>query len=388
MRILISKKVLFNKLFILKDFVPKKSSIPILENVLLKAKNNKLKLFVIDLNSYAITKTKKVEIEKEGSITVSINSLFSILKDLKVDMIRLEVIGINNEFVLITSGMSEYKIPSLSADDFPVAIKGNNKQDLCQIKAEVLLDALRKSIFAVTADKNRYNLSGIYFTKSKKDSLRLIATDGYRMNLVKFKKIKINLKEKEGMIIANLSKLYKILNKNLEEEVKISYEIIEGNNNFIISFKLKNFIFKFREIEGNFPDYKQVIPDKKKQKNIAVLNRLILIGVLKRLNKINNKYLTFDFKKTSCYCLVKDSEKGEVKEKIKIKFRGQDKFKINISNFRLMEFLKSVNSDFIEMKMSDEKSVIQFNEFLKNNKDKEEQDFSYNYLLMPIYNTE
>jgi DNA polymerase-3 subunit beta len=178
----ISKQELMKGLSMTQSAVEKKSTMPILSNVLLKAENKNLKLMATDLEIGVIC-DHKAEVITPGSITVNAKTLYDIVRELPDSLVH--IVKGKNDWLELNCGRSNFKVMGLSADEFP-NLPENNDGTSYNLDASTILGMLSKVHFCMSTDENRYNLNGIYIEQpeGKKSTLRMVATDGHRLSLV------------------------------------------------------------------------------------------------------------------------------------------------------------------------------------------------------------
>ena len=229
--------------------VGKDSSLPILANILLETENGRLKLSATDLE-IGITAWVGGKVEKEGKITIPAKLFSEYITNLNAAKINLLLFG--ND-LKIEAGNSHAVLKGINAEEFPLIPK-IEQAPICSVKSGELQQALNQTIFAAATDESRPEIAGIY-VKIKDKSLCIAATDSYRLA-----EKKIYIKDKiseavEAIIPAKtLSELNRIINNN-NEDVVISFSENQ------IKFTLENIEIISRLVEGQYPDYTQIIPE-------------------------------------------------------------------------------------------------------------------------------
>jgi len=382
MEFIINKEELLESLSLIQGIIPKNITIPILGNILFKAKNDKLRIYATNLEVYFKTVLKEKRM-REGEITLCYKDLFNVVKGIEGKEIHFRIKDDN--YIELSSNNQSYIVSTISADDYPVFI--NIKKDLIdlfEIKSSLLLEAINKTIFATSKDENRHHLQGVYFTWDKKKfNLKLVATDGYRVNLIRFKDIKVSklINDKEGLILPtnDLLSLKKILSKYQEQNVKIS--LLKKYESVLFRIGKIRFIVKI--IQGNFPDYKQIVPTNKENQKVMIINREGLISALQRLGKFYH-VIDFELTKNNLSLGAHNEEKGQhALESLPIKYIGK-KFKISFTNQYLLDFLKVIKTKKVIFKMIEFNDVVVIKEKIKE-EESELRDFKYTYYLMPFF---
>jgi len=224
------------------------NTLPILTNFLLKAEDGKLTVYGTDLEVYT-TFTIPAVVKKDGVILINHKKLSNIIKTLK-DKDKEITIKTENDFIFINN--VKIKI-DFEPDDFP--LPESYPSDLAvSISGKELLKGITKTMYASTKDISRFALDGVCFSFTS-DKLDFVATDGHRLALYS---TEIDGKGLEGKYVIP-TKTIKLL-KNVIKPVYDNIEFVF--NNKYAFFKVDNTVIQTKLLEGVFPDYKQVIPDK------------------------------------------------------------------------------------------------------------------------------
>src|SRR5437773_3700034 len=259
MNLTISKEQIINGLQAVQNVVSTRTTLPILSNVLLRAEGDKLELTATDLD-VTITCAVEAKVSKPGASTVPVKKLFGIVRELNNSEIDLEVDDKN--VCSVRSGPSFYKIHGLSADEFPPRpqFKEDKKVVLPQ---ETVRSMMRKTSFAISTDESRYVLNGIFFSL-KDHKMTMVATDGRRLALVDEEVDVSEMSHGEFIIPA---KAVNELNRLLQEKGEVEMKYSENQAAFTLKDE-KGFtvLIITKLIEGNYPNYHQVIPSEIKER--------------------------------------------------------------------------------------------------------------------------
>ena len=243
--------------------IEKRSTLPILSNVLLDANNSKLIITATDLDLIFIHQINNIEILEEGKTTTTSSIMHDIVRKFssgkKVNLTLTDLSKLQVE-----SEKSIFNLNCISPSEFPLTDENFNDKEFI-INSKQLLKLLNKCKFSVSNDETRHYLSGIYLHQSEvedKNYLTAVATDSHRMSI---SKIKLNQKIEFEPIILPKKTIFQLcsLLENYDGDVKIS------NIKSKIKFELSNSILISKLIDGKFPNYIQVIP-KNNQKKLEV----------------------------------------------------------------------------------------------------------------------
>ena len=183
MELTIRKEDLVKGLGKSQPIVEKKTSMPILSNVLIQARESMIVFRATDLET-SFEGKYPAKVSKEGSITVPANKLFEIVKELPSEDIYLKTK--ENSYLHVTGGRAKFELVGLPAEDFPAVPEVDEIPEL-QIQGEILDEMLEKTRFAISQEETRFNLAGLFVEKRKKGDkqmIRMVSTDGHRLSLI------------------------------------------------------------------------------------------------------------------------------------------------------------------------------------------------------------
>jgi DNA polymerase-3 subunit beta len=345
MKFRIEAITLSDKLGLLQGIAERRATMPVLSHALIAATSGKIKLTATDLETTMITWCD-ADVKKEGSISLPARKVYELVKEIPRGEIEIEEIG--NHWAELKSKSATFKIAGLPSEDFP-AVQEAPSQDLFSIESAELEDMITKTIFAVSPDDMRRNLSGIYFEKIGKQDLRLVATDGHRLALVE-KHIKGEVKIKKGVLVPKkgISELRRVL--KLSDSVSVGF----GKSDFIAEGN--EFTLIVRLIDAEFPNYKQVIPETT-QKSISV-RRDDFLSALRRVSIISSertKSVKMNLDKGNMTLVSVSPEIGEGREVVPIEFTG-DPIELGFNARYLIDVLEVIDSEVIQVGVGDELS--------------------------------
>ncbi len=350
MKIRISSDAFGAELFKLQGVVNQRSTLAILSNALLEAEDGQLTLHATDLD-ISVSTSCNCEVLEPGKVTLQAKSLFDIVKNLESETLELETE--ENHWANLSSGSVSARIVGTHADEFP-NILDTSGVELFPIDAERLLDMVDKTIFSISTDDSRANLTGAYFKVTEADNLLMVSTDGHRLS-----KIETNPEDfdtdadipealTEGIIIPRkgLSELKRTIDVKNEE---LSFGLIENN----IVFKSGPMSLSVRLIDGTFPDFTQVLPKESDHRAIVekdVLQQSLKFVSLFASSKTNNVRLTLGDQELELY--ASDPDRGEAKKAVPCEYAGQP-VKAGF-NFRyLKDVLSAIDGDAVSIEIID-----------------------------------
>jgi DNA polymerase-3 subunit beta len=252
MRVFCVKEELIKGIQIICPIVSSRNALPVLSNFLFEAKsNNKIKLSYTDLET-AIQCYIKGEIIEEGSIAISAKRFADIIKELPIEK-KIEIKTCETNQINIESDRSKFNIMGIAKTEYPI-IPEFPKENIFEIKKIFLTSMLKKTIFAVSKDSQRYALSGVCFIMEN-NNFKMVATDGRRLAYVATDKIQAMIKKKAIVSAKAVTDILRLLSLDIKAEtVKIG---ITDNQ---IAVRIEEIIFLSTLIESIFPNYEQIIP--------------------------------------------------------------------------------------------------------------------------------
>ena len=348
--------------------IEKRSTLPILSNILLEVQNSKLTITATDLDLIFIHQLDNVEVLEEGKITTTSSIMYDIVR--KFSSGKKINLTLNEKSKLhLESEKSNFNLNCITAKDFPITDE-NFENDFFKIKSKNLLKLLNKCKFSVSNDETRHYLSGIYLHQTEveeKNYLTAVATDSHRMSISK-----IRLEEKITFepIILPKKTIYQLclLLDNYDGEVKIS------NAKSKIKFELENSILISKLIDGKFPNYIQVIP-KNNQKKLEIDLKLFLNSVDRVASVSLDKKdgVKFNLSNNSLNLSVNNTNSGDGKESINAKFEHE--LEISFNSKYLIDIASQLDGEKIEIFFNDSGSPALI---------KDPSDFDSIYVVMPM----
>ncbi len=365
MQVICLQEKLKQALNITERIIGRNLTLPILNNLLLSTENNKLKIsstnLEIGINCWIIGKVKQ-----KGGITVPARLISSLVDNLPNKKIELKTKAQQLE---LKCEKFKATLKGLIAEDFPIIPKIKDKP-IIKISGNNLKNSFSQVVEMVSFSESRPEISGIYI-KFDKNLIKLAATDSFRL-AEKNIEIKTNQQLKTRSIIIPQRTIQELIRILGEKDTEV--EIILSNNQIL--FDLEETQIISRLIEGQYPDYQQIIPDNFQTQ--AIINRQELINNIKIASlfsgKINDIKITLNPKKSLIEISAKDVDIGENKSKIETKIEGKE-IEIVFNYQYLLDGLNHIFSD---------KVVLGLNTSANPMIIRPVGDISYTYLVMPI----
>ncbi len=349
MNLTISKEQLLSGLQSVQNVVSTRTTLPILSNVLLRAEGNRLELTATDLD-VTISCSVEAKVTRAGASTVPVKRLFGIARELSNTEIELEVD--EKSVCAVRCGQSFYKINGLSADEFPPlpTFKDDKRVVLPQ---ETVRSMMKKTSFAISTDESRYVLNGI-FISLKDHKMTMVATDGRRLALVD-EEVDISEKSYGEFIVP--SKAVNELNRLLQEKGEVQLHYAENQASFTLrDEKGSSILIITKLVEGNYPNYRQVIPSETKER--VALGREEFLHALRRaeiMTSEKSNSVKLSFVKNKLEITANSPEVGEAKETMALNYKGPD-MAIAFNPKYMIDPLNALPNDEVFLELIDELS--------------------------------
>lgn len=368
MKIIILKSNLKNGLSSVERAVTESNKLPILKNVLLKTTDGRIKLSTTNLE-LGINRLISGKIIENGSITVPFNTFYSIVNNSDNERINLEV---KNNTLIFKTDNYEAKIQGVGEDEFPIIPKIEKENQYLEISSVVLKDALSKVISAAQFSEVRPEISGVLFD-FQITSFKLVATDSFRLaeKTLYDNNYKNNFNRGFKAIIPlkTIQEVIRIFNN--DQNVKIHIDPTQ------VLFKSEDLELISRLIDGEYPDYEQIIP---KEVEVEITtDQEYLVNALKLVSnfsgRINDVKIKIKKDRNNLEIYSANQYLGENNYLVPAKIKGEG-FEEVAFNWRfLLDGLKAVNSKNLIFGLTNESKPA----ILKS-----PDDSSYFYILMPI----
>ncbi len=361
MKFRLSKEKLLEGLQQVQSVVSTRTTLPILSNVLLQTNGKGINMTTTDLD-VGVRCNVDAEIEEAGATTLPARRLFTIIRELPSSEVQFE--SDEKNVSCIHSGQSYFKILGLPEEEFPPLPKFEGAKTFTLRQSE-LRNALKKTSYAISTDETRYVLNGI-LCLFKDAKLTLVATDGRRLAMVDLE-VEVAPGSEASVIIP--AKAINELSRLLRDEGEIQIRLGENQ----VAFELNGTLLVSKLIEGNYPNYRQVIPAEAKER--IELERETFLTAVRRVSLLTSEKsnsVKLIFTRNNIDIAANSPEIGEAKESLPVKYNGKD-FTIAFNPEFLMAPLKNLTDDTVYLELIDEMSpgVVKINS-------------SFLYVLMPM----
>lgn len=346
-------------------FTSNRAQLPVLANLLLSAEKNSLRILSTNLE-VSVSVSVGAQVESEGKVTVPARTIADIVSNLPNDTIELTS---QKEKLLIKSQSFSSELLGMNAGDFPDIPLSVGRGGV-KLSSDIVQSSLAKTLFSVSIDETRPVLTGVYLIV-KKGSISFVSTDGFRLSVVK-NNIKTDINQ-EVIIPKNV--LNELLRLSKEED-EIAYAFKKKESQVI--FEIGDTVLSSRVIEGEFPNFKNIIPKDCKIRVFTDKEELLRVVKLASVfARDSSNIIKFSLSKDFLKVKAESESSGKQEGKLDVKVeKGNVKgFEIAF-NFRFLEeFINSVEGEEIVMEFTDSKSPGVF---------KDPEDKNYLHLIMPV----
>ncbi len=348
--------------------VEKKTTIPVLSNVLLEAEDGKLSFTATDLE-LGIQTSCPAAVAKSGSTTLPAKRLLDYVRLLPEAELALAM-G-DNEAASIVCGRSRTRLMGMSRENYPEL--PNMPAAVTKIPAKQLVNAISKTIFAVANEESRYTLIGCLLVL-REESFLTVATDGHRLAYVE---TPVQLEGVSGEVRGLVPK------KAMAELVKLASEggdalqIDFATDENHLFFRCGSRLLITRKLTGQFPDYERVLP--KEKHTVITLNRDELMAAVRRVSQFaddRSRAVRFELTDGELKLAASGTEAGESEESIPVEYTG-GKIKVGFNAQYVLDFLSAAETDAVELQFKDEESAGQLE--LAG-----QEGYDYRYVVMPM----
>jgi DNA polymerase III subunit beta len=352
--------------------VERRNTLPILSNALIEPAEGGVSILATDLD-VGVRRACMAKVKGSGAITVNARKLFELVKEMTGSSIHVR--GTENHRVEVYSGRTRLNLVGLDPKEYPsipgLSAKPGKGASELKTQAAVLAAMIESTLFAVSLDETRLNLSGVYL-ENHSGALRMVATDGHRLAMID-RKIEGKMPEK-GVILPRkgLVEAKKLLESS-DAENDLATLLIDGPIARVSRSRAELFM---RLIEGEFPDYRQVIPAQSKAKvNLGREEFLRALGCLSVLSTERAKGVKLTLKAGALEVQANNPDAGEGVDEIEVAYSGEE-LSIGFNGRYLIEALVAMrDGERVDFMATDDVSPGVL---------RPEGDDSYCYVVMPM----
>ncbi len=342
MKVICAKDELIKGMQIVQPVISSKITLPVLSNFLFETEQDKIKLSATDLE-IGVTCYIKAEIIEEGAITIPAKRFSDIVKE--VAECNIEIRADETNQINIKANKSKFSIMGIEKKEYP-ALPLFDKENIFTIKKQVLNSMLKKTIFAVSKDSQRYVLNGVYFTVED-GIIKAVSTDGRRLSYISMEGVG---KEIKGKVIIPTKAVLDILRLVSSNDKIEDVQICLSDN--LMTIMIGDITFQTKLIEGVFPNYEQVIPKKTMSK--IKLNVANTMSAVKQMALLTGDKLVadrassikFSFEKNKMIVSANTVGLGSGEVEVEAEYSGEI-FDINFNPNYIKDILQNVDDENI-----------------------------------------
>jgi len=364
----VTKSALLNELSTTQGVIERKTTIPILSNLLVEAKGSQLTITATDLE-LSICTSCEAKIKKEGAGTIPAKKLLELVRLLPEGEIKVKLL--ENHWVEIVSDRKKYKLVGMAKENFPALPV--MPHTLVKIPAPIIENLIRKTKFAISMEESRYTLNGGMLIL-KPDTLAMVATDGHRLALAETDHKLAGLNGEVRVLVPK---------KAMDEVEKLSgaagadAHIEFAKDESHLFFQVGHRLLISRILTGQFPNYEAVLP-RDNNKNV-VIERAELNDAVRRVSQLADQRshaVKLAVSKEGIEISASSPEYGEAKESIEKEFKGEP-IAIGFNSSYMLDFLGAAADGPISIELKDEQSAGQMRPLA-------DESYRYRYIIMPM----
>ncbi|MCG3173831.1 MAG: Beta sliding clamp [Myxococcota bacterium] len=337
--------------------VEKKSTLPILANVLIEARTSgEITISATDLDTY-VSGVYRGKVRKAGALSVSAEALADFARSLPEDVEEVGMTLSDNKKLNLKAGKIVFNLNALSADEFPARPQPEGAK-FVEFSPDDMLWMIQRTQYAASTDETRYNLNGVLFHPGKDGAVTMVATDGHRLALTHRALSKSGAWELgDGVILPRkgLNELRKLLEEPRTEGEEVP-SIQLGVHSPHVYVQTPNVLLAMRLVEGRFPNYSQVIPANNPK--VMILPRTLFEGALRRqtlLNKGKTSNVRLDIEPGNLTVSSSNPEKGDSREEVPMDYEGSA-LKIGFNARYIMDAIAVMKSERVIFRLNEELS--------------------------------
>jgi DNA polymerase-3 subunit beta len=348
MKFSMQKTELVKALYRVQGIADRRANMPILAHVLIEAEASGVTLSATD-NDMALVGTYEADVSDPGRVTIHARQLYDVIKSVPTERVTLSSRA--NHSVDISAGKSRFHLVGSSAEEYPALPEGQSAE-ATTVLAKTLLQLIDRTLFCVSNDENRHNLGGIFCEVFEGRTLRMVSTDGHRLALGEAELPQEVHLPAGGVLVPKKGflEMRRVLSDMADAEVQWSFS---SHNARLTAGPVTLFM---RLIEGQFPNYRQVIPQDATKK--ATIPSQAFADALKRVSLLSQGRahgVRMQFTAQELTLVAEDPEHGDAQETLEISFDGDD-LTIGFNARYVLDILALVAEDAVEFSLSDDLS--------------------------------
>lgn len=364
----VNKSALLNELNTTQGVVERKTTIPILSNLLVEAKGSQLTITATDLE-LSVRTSCEAKIKKEGAGTIPAKKLLELVRLLPEGEIKVKLL--ENHWVEIVSDKKKYKLVGMAKENFPALPA--MPHTLVKLPAAIMESLIAKTKFAISMEESRYTLNGGLLVL-KPDTLAMVATDGHRLALAETDHKLAGLNSEVKVLVPKkaMDEVEKLA-AGADEDASIEFAKDESH----LFFQVGHRLLISRILTGQFPNYEAVLP--RDNNKTVVLERGEFTDAVRRVSQLADQRshaVRLAVSQDGIEISASSPEYGEAKESIEKDYKG-DAIAIGFNSAYMLDFLTAAADGPISIELKDEQSAGQMRPMA-------DESYRYRYIIMPM----
>ena len=368
MELTIERDELLAALYLVQGIVERRTTLPVLSNVLMQSVGDGVAVAATD-QEVGVRRRCVAAVKRKGMLTVSARKLYEMVREFSAGEVRIR--SLDNNWIEVAAGRSRFRLVGMDPREFPAMpeLAGGSAAQVVKVSSETLAEMIERTVFAVSADETRANLNGVFFECAEVGRLRMVATDGHRLSMVT--RMVEGAQLSKGVIIPRkaIMEIRKVLESG-EGPIDISVQV------GVAHVQRGPVQMSMRLLEGEFPDYRQVVPARSER--LALVDAAALLAALRRVSIVSSERtrgvkLQLDPQKLEISSINPDV--GEATEEVEVEYDGVS-MGIGFNARYLIEALGVLPGEArVEIGLNDEVSPGAFRQV---------GDPDYCYIVMPM----
>ena len=365
----VNRADLLKELNLTQGVVERKTTIPILANLLVEAEESSLRISATDLELAVLCGTA-AKVKKEGSGTIPAKRLIEIVRSLPEAEIKFKLL--DNHWIQVNCQRSSFKLVGMARDNFPAL--PTVPKPIATLPSRVLATMINRTIFSISNEESRYTLNGALLLL-KPESVSMVATDGHRLALIEGEVAVAGLKSELRVLIPKkaMAELVKLLSEGSDET---PVHFAKDDNH--LYFSVGSRVLISRLLTGQFPNYEAVLP--RDNKKIVQVDKSAFTDAVRRVALLadeRSRAVRIQLDKGKMEVFSSSGEYGEANEALEVNY-SDDPLQIGFNYQYLLEFLGVIGDEkTIRIELKDEQSAGQL-------RPGDEKAFRYRYVVMPM----
>lgn len=331
--------------------VENRKTMPILSNVLIDARPERIDIIATDLE-VGMKSSYPANVVKEGKITVSAKKLYEIIKELPESEIRFSTR--ENDWVDLRCGKAHFNLVGLSPEEFPF-FPAVNDSTFLKLDGSLLREMVEMTSFAICHDETKYNLNGIFIKAVEQDNatlLRMVATDGHRLSMAEREIPAVSSSDLKNGVIFPKKGIFELKKLTDDDDSEIMLSFLDNSS----VLKKNDTLVLMRLVDGYFPDYTRVLPaDNDKS---VTINRENFFHSLRRMAILSSekfKGIMMELKSGVMEISASNPELGDARETLEVDYAGPD-LSIRFNARYLIDVLSVIGEELVNLELKDELS--------------------------------